>query len=387
MSEHYGEFVQSDEVLNIYRKETSKSEDAYQKIAVLQPNQGIALAAQDEQDMQQEYFQLKDQDVYIEANKVKPVSEQTVYTDMPSYYVAFPQTLVTKDSYTLYDGEQAIVEIFHQDTYPIYIKEDGAYGILYNDHFFSIKQEDCADIQDIDRKEDVANEIPVLMYHEFYSEAAGETRKNTNVVEKEEFHEQLQYLKDHAFTTVTMKDLDLFMDERIQLPKHSIAITIDDGAANIYTYAYPELKSFGFHATIFAITSWAGDPLSEEFQEMQNNNIEIQSHSHAMHEGGCQEGHGGRLLCIDHDSGVADTKKSLEIVGNGFVYCYPFGDVNEAAKQIMKDSGVKLAFTTAHGTIAPGMDRLELPRVRIHGGAGLNRFINSINYEQEGEPE
>lgn len=381
VSAHYGEFVQSEEELTIYER-VEGDEEAYAIIAKAPAHSILSLAEEAKQDMQQSYFQLKDAKYYIEAEKVQPTSEQPNDPSMPSYYLPFAQELVTQDSYTLYDDGGAVAaQVLHANTYPIYIKEEDAYGVCIDEQLFYIKQQDVKDIQDKEiEAEEIAKEIPVLMYHEFYSEAQGEERRNTNLVEKEEFHEQLQYLKDAAFTTVTMKDLDLFMDEKIQLPRRSVAITIDDGAANIYTHAYPELKSFGFHATIFSVTLWAGDPLPEEFQEMQRNNIEIQSHSHAMHEGGCQEGHGGRLLCIDYDSGVEDTKKSLEIVGDGFVYCYPFGDVNEKAKQIMKDSGMRLAFTTAYGTIAPGMDRLELPRIRIHGGAGIERFIRSINY-------
>lgn len=382
-SEYYGEYVQSDEAINIYKRndEANAEDEQYVVIAKLEPNQTIALEEQAQQDMSQPYFQLKNSSYYIQADQIQAVDTFADYTKLPSYYIPFDQEIKTNSTYTLYDKDKAIVQVQHSDTYPIYVKEADAYGVRIDDQLFYIKQSDCVVQQASERsEEEIAKEIPVLMYHEFYSEANGEIRRNTNLVEKEEFHEHLQYLKEEAFTTVTMKDLDLFMDEKIQLPRRSVAITIDDGAANIYQYAYPELKSFGFHATIFAITSWAGDPLPAEFQEMQKNNIEIQSHSHAMHEGGCQEQHGGRLLCIDYEEGVADTKTSLEIVQDGFVYCYPFGDVNEAAKKIMRDSGVRLAFTTAYGTIKPNMDRLELPRIRIHGGAGIQRFIKSINY-------
>ena len=89
-------------------------------------------------------------------------------------------------------------------------------------------------------------------------------------------------------------------------------------------------------------------------------------------------GHGGRLLCVDYNEGVNDTIMSFDYVDGGFVYCYPFGDYNDHAEQIIRDAGAKLAFTTEHGMIHPGMNLLELPRVRVIGGAGLDRFAGSL---------
>ena len=44
----------------------------------------------------------------------------------------------------------------------------------------------------------------------------------------------------------------------------------------------------------------------------------------------------------------------------------------------MKDAGVHMAFTTNYGKIEPGMDKLQLPRVRIIGDADIQQFIYSL---------
>ena len=49
--------------------------------------------------------------------------------------------------------------------------------------------------------------------------------------------------------------------------------------------------------------------------------------------------------------------------------------VTDSALQIMKDAGVHMAFTTNYGKIEPGMDKLQLPRVRIFGDADIQQFI------------
>ncbi|NCB32567.1 MAG: hypothetical protein EOM64_01575 [Erysipelotrichia bacterium] len=113
--------------------------------------------------------------------------------------------------------------------------------------------------------------------------------------------------------------------------------------------------------------------------EMREDGIELQSHSFLMHQGGCSgQGHGGRLLCTDYETGVADTKQSFDYLDGGFVYCYPFGDVNDSAETIIRDAGAKLAFTTEHGKIDPSMNPLRLPRIRIRGGESLEQFAASV---------
>ena len=80
------------------------------------------------------------------------------------------------------------------------------------------------------------------MYHYFYSKENGEVSKNGNWLEVKDFEAQLKYLKDHDYVTLRMQDVENFMDGKVQLPKNSVSITIDDGTASIYKYAYPLLK-------------------------------------------------------------------------------------------------------------------------------------------------
>lgn len=128
------------------------------------------------------------------------------------------------------------------------------------------------------------------------------------------------------------------------------------------------------------IIGWAGETLPFEMIQMREDGLELQSHSFLMHQSGCPGmGHGGRLLCVDTETGIADTIQSLEYVDGGFVYCYPFGDVNDHAVEILKQSNVRLAFTTEYGKVHAGQDRYRLPRIRVTGGAGLEQFMRSLD--------
>lgn len=314
----------------------------------------------------------------------KDVTESNRWFQNTNHLVAFNEELSTNDSYSLQDVKgNTVIEFHESSTYTIYVKpssDDERYGVLFQNAIYYIPSSDVKETHSFSGETpELSSSIPVLMYHFFYSEANGETRKDGNYVEVNELDDELNYITSNNFTALTMREVYYFMTSRAQVPAHSLAITIDDGDPSVHTYAFPVFQKYNVNATLFLICGWEDPTLSYDFWEMREAGLELQSHGFLTHQGGCSGmGHGGRLLCMDHDEGVEDTQMSLDYVDGGFVYCYPFGDVNDNAKSILRDTGVKMAFTTANGWIKPGDDLLELPRVRVHGGDSLDSFASSI---------
>lgn len=371
----YGAQVKIQTTTPVYKK----VHDEYKELGKIEKGQILSLADKSKQNMKGKYFRLKDEDYYIPANYVTPVDIHV--KEQQVHYVPFNESLTTQQEYHIIDKEnKKIASMNSSAVYPIYVKEEKRYGVMIHNQIVYIAKSDITDIKDVQNtRMKTADSIPVFMYHYFYSKANNELGKNGNYVEVNDFEEQLQYLKNHDYVSVSMEEIENFLDGKVRLPKHSVSITIDDGAKSIYEYAYPLLKKYNYQATLFLIANkFKNDILPATFKEMQNAGMELQSHSYAMHTGGCEGGHGGALRCAAHDEGVADTKKAFSIIGGGFVYCYPYGDVTDSALKIMKDAGVRMAFTTNYGKIEPGMDKLQLPRVRIFGNAGIQQFINSI---------
>lgn len=374
VSDHYEEFVEVRESANLFVKEESK----YKKVGKVEIGSVMKLEPKDAQDMQDPHFKLKGENTYVDAFKVKrsqPIVQEKIK------YLPFQENLNTKDNYALYDENDKIVYEFTQgSSYPIYIKDNDRFGVVMQDRIYYIHSSDIKDFSEqVNTVEEAASNIPVLMYHAFYDKMQPPANLNGNYVGKDEFNEQLKYLKEHHYETLNMKELDLYMDGKVRLKKNSIALTSDDGYENVYTIAYPLLKEYDFHATVFLITSTQPETMYDYWSEARSDGVlEYQSHSKDMHKGGCSEKRGGKILCVPHDEGVLDTQESLNYVGNGFVYCYPFGDFNDHAQQILKDANVRMAFTTQYGKIEPGMNKLILPRVRVFGGAGIDRFIKNI---------
>lgn len=216
--------------------------------------------------------------------------------------------------------------------------------------------------------------VPVLMYHFFYDETAGETMRDANWTEIHAFEEQVKYLIDAGYYFPTWQEMIDYVDGKIYLPEKSVVITADDGDISFFKYAAPVLQKYGVRGTSFVIGEYSNQDLMKA-----NPGIDYESHTFKMHRGGCSGmGHGGLFQCIDHDAGVEDLKVSIEIVGDNKAIAYPFGDVNENVKTITRDAGIQLGFTTAWGKVRPGMDKWELPRIRVSGGISLNSFIDRL---------
>ena len=218
--------------------------------------------------------------------------------------------------------------------------------------------------------------ISVLMYHYFYDSKKGETGKDNNWMEISSFEEQVKYLVENNYYFPSWSELADFVSGKITLPKKSIIITIDDGHKSLFEKAIPIIEKYNAKATAFIITS---KNAGTKFTKYKSENMNFQSHTHNMHRGGCSGGHGGIFRCINYNEGLNDLKKSIEILGSADALAYPYGDCTDNVLKITKSEGFKVAFTTKYGKVYKGMDKLQLPRVRMSKGITLKGFINSIS--------
>ncbi len=228
----------------------------------------------------------------------------------------------------------------------------------------------------VSTKQGTGHGVPILMYHYFYDENNKQDEKiNDNYVEIKNFEAQMKYLHDNNYYFPTWQELALYIDGKKDLPLKSVIVTCDDGHKSFFNLAIPILNKYNIKATSFIITS---KPSAENIPKYKSNNIIFESHTHNMHRGGCTGGHGGLFRCIQHDKGVQDLRQSIQIVGNSDVLAYPYGDVTENVLSITKEAGFTIGVTTKYGRAKKGMDKLQLPRVRISKSTKLAGFISAL---------
>jgi peptidoglycan/xylan/chitin deacetylase (PgdA/CDA1 family) len=204
-------------------------------------------------------------------------------------------------------------------------------------------------------------DIPILNYHKI------DTLYHSLSIPPQEFEEQMAYLSQNGFTTISPDQLMSYLNHGKELPEKPILITFDDGYLDNYTNAYPILKKYGFTATIFLVTNLVGH--DERFmtwdhvREMQKDGFVFGSHSvsHAV------------LTKLSREQAMAeliDSRKEMEqqLGVKARYFAYPTGAYNLVVEEMVKQAGYKAAFTIRYGLAGTDSNPYALERIPIFKG-------------------
>ena len=216
ISSHYNEFVHTKEEVNIY----NKGEEIIGKLY----NSSISLE-DISIDKNTKYFKIKDfEDTYIKYDDVEIIDSLPIIDTRYKKYIVFNQNVVTNDKTTFYDNDDnKVYEFYKSFDLPIIIKENDKYGVEFNNRLLYIKKYDVDEIKD-NYNTDLNNSsgVGVLNYHAFYDETnPDEVAKCTTVIchSKAQFKTHLDYFKNNNILTLTMKEMEMYIDGKLQLPK------------------------------------------------------------------------------------------------------------------------------------------------------------------------
>jgi peptidoglycan/xylan/chitin deacetylase (PgdA/CDA1 family) len=210
------------------------------------------------------------------------------------------------------------------------------------------------------------------MYHYFYDPDLGESGLDANWMSIHSFEEQVRFLTENGYYFPDWEEVAGHVAGSVALPDKSVVIISDDGHESFFRLAIPVIERYGARATGAVI---AKDYTREQLDAWRSDHIFFQSHSYDMHRGGTSGiGHNGRLLSATEEEIREDLALSEERIGTKAVYVYPFGDSTEFVRGVLRENGVRLAFTTQNGRCYPGQDPLLLPRVRMAGGQTIEGF-------------
>ncbi|WP_409295889.1 polysaccharide deacetylase family protein [Peribacillus sp. SCS-26] len=239
-----------------------------------------------------------------------------------------------------------------------------------------------------------AKEVTVLLYHRIIDDKAVNSKHYTEngklhstIVLKSQFEQQMRYLDQHGYTTLTTEEFQLFVENRMTVPEKSVLITFDDGFRDNYHEAYPILKKHHLTAVNFLITSYLSDTSPYQKGEVQYMNpdviekscdvFEFQSHTYDFHQ---LTGDGTPYL---QAKSKAEIKEDIAISLQNLklerpMFAYPYGGFNDDSVQALKELNVKMAFNSEEGRVHPNMKKLLIPRVAVEPGDSLEDFIKLI---------
>lgn len=224
------------------------------------------------------------------------------------------------------------------------------------------------------KPEEQATKIAVLNYHFFY-DSNTEACNETICISTNNFKKQLAYLKENNYKTLTMAEFNDWMDGKINLPKKSVLITVDDGAHGTYTHLPQILEEYQMHATLFLITGWW------PVDRYRSSYLEIESHGNELHHNNyCDtSGCGYKTLKLSKEEIKSDLQTSISIIGSNLAFCYPFYQTNSNLVQAVKESGFKLAFVGGNKKATRSSNKYYIPRYVVYKNTSLNSFIKMVS--------
>ncbi|MCE9993800.1 polysaccharide deacetylase family protein [Enterobacter asburiae] len=251
-------------------------------------------------------------------------------------------------------------------------------------------------VSSLDAQED--NGLPILTYHHILRDEENTRFRHTSTTTSvRAFNNQMAWLRDRGYTTLTMYQVEGYIRNKINLPARAVAITFDDGLKSVSRYAYPTLKEYGFNATAFIISSrikrhpqkW--DPKSLQFMSVSElkgiqDVFDVQSHTHFLHR---VDGYKHPILLSRSQHVILfdfqRSRRDLTQFNPHVLYLsYPFGAYNDKAVKAANEAGFHMAVTTVKGKVKSGDNPFLLKRLYILRTDSLETMSRLISNQPQG---
>lgn len=222
----------------------------------------------------------------------------------------------------------------------------------------------------------------ILLYHHVSSSTPASTS-----ISPEAFKSHMEYLDAHH-TVVSLQDVVSAIQHNTTLPENAVAITFDDGYANILDNAHPILADLGFPYIVFINPDEIGvGPKQltwEQVIAMHNDGVVFANHTlDHLHMLNGEQAMGERAWLEKVWQNVESAEKKIEDkLDISLKYlAYPFGEYNTALANKLKAEGY-IGFGQHSGAVGPSSDMQALPRFPAAGPyanlATLKTKLNSL---------
>ena len=220
--------------------------------------------------------------------------------------------------------------------------------------------------------------VPIISYHRF-----GKGRGRVSVT-REQFTQQMEFLKQHGYQAISLQDLVDFLQAEKAIPRRSVVLTIDDGYKSVYEIAFPILAKYGFPATIFIYSDYIGKGGLNwgQMKEMEASGlITFQAHSktHAnltvRSEIEPIEQYQNRLK---DEVRIPENPLEKRMASKVFGFAYPFGAVNRMVVDELRKEGYELGATVHRGANPFFTNPYLLRRTMIYRAGGMAEFEQAL---------
>ncbi len=233
---------------------------------------------------------------------------------------------------------------------------------------------------------DVTAALPVLMYHRIADD--GEPRARRWRTEPAAFDEQLHWLREQGFRSIDVDEWAGAVALDQELPGRGIILTFDDGFADFGEEALPLLQKHGFRAELFVVSGHVGgtdswDTAWERREPLMDWQALADLPSDVVRIGSHTVGH-APLTAISSQEVVRELVESRITLEDRLgrrvtTIAYPFGLNDGVVQRLAGAVGYEVGYTTMPWWTYPTRNLLDLPRLEVRGGEGLDTFARLVD--------
>jgi len=225
--------------------------------------------------------------------------------------------------------------------------------------------------------------IPILTYHQIDIVPPHGAPFRGLTVSPAQFRQQIAWMRRLGYRGLSMRELMPYV--RGESTGKVFGITFDDGFRNVHRHALPVLTEFGFSATNYFVSGqidgsnvWDASqgvppaPLmnAEEVREWARLGQEVGAHT-------VDHVHLPALPPAEARRQIETSKAALEdlVAMPVTAFCYPYGEQQAVHREMVREAGYDNATLTQRGLARADDNPFGLPRVHVHCGTNLFRFL------------
>lgn len=222
-----------------------------------------------------------------------------------------------------------------------------------------------------------ASSAVILLYHRFGPKALGETTVTTSV-----FAAQLEFLHDHGYTVVPLRDIVNFVLGRGALPPRAVAIVADDGHISVFTDMRPLVERFHIPVTLFIYPSAISNaPYAMTWKQLKalqaTGLFDVQSHTYwhpNFHVEKRRLSPAAYQKLVDSQLDKSRTVLEQRLGTKVDMLAWPFGIYDDQLIAAARHAGYIAAFTMARRPVARTDNSMEIPRFMVTNDDVGRRF-------------
>lgn len=215
--------------------------------------------------------------------------------------------------------------------------------------------------------------VPVLTYHHVQPEAlAKQLGQTSGTVDNGFFDQQMGYLASNGYHTITVAELVNALRSHSALPPKSLAVTLDDGYVDDYTYVFPIIKKYNITINLMIATGLVGNPdfISwDQLKEMKASGL-VYFTDHTWSHYALGRGPQDKVQ-YEITTGKQQLEQNIGQTVN--IFTYPYGSFSSNAIQTLQQDGFIGAFSTIPGFLQCDSFIMTLHRTHV-GNAPLSSY-------------